>query len=1006
MPETRVLVAAAQAAASACVAATAVWVARSTTTHHLPTAVHAAFGLWVLAFVLLVQSGEALLGVLRLRTTRLDVAPPLPLPSAAWHALETPAVLAVLGCNASGLSDTEAAVRLREHGLNELAKPPAPPPLVFKLLEEVHEPTQQLLQFIGVLFAFFGERTEAVFALSVIAAACVAETATEARAKAAVRSLARAAPALTLVLRSGGAQSVPTASVVTGDVLLLRAGYGVPADARVLTSRGLAADEATLTGESVPSAKGAAACAPLTPLAERHSVVHAGTRVVRGSGTAVVVATGAGCAGSTAAHATSRSRVKQPMTAHQAVLSSVAGWLTLASVAAAVAATLLGHFRAGAPWPAAALSGLALAFATVPEELPLLAAAVLALGSARLAARCGAFATSLRALERLADVDTVLADKTGTLTTGTLRLAGLLLPAEEGGDEATSLVWLPVGADGRLPPDVPAAARAVAAWDASAEEPGGGATTDPFELAVDAARRDGRAPSRHHQSSTAEICFIPFDATTKVSGVVHADGGGAIRGAPDALLRSSKALATAAAQRQLDAAAAAGLRTLGVARLLPLSASTEAQQLIEDAASLAAAVSSRSVVLSAVFCFEDPLRIEARAAVAACSRAGVRVLVATGDLPATAAAAAAAAGITSPTHALPAVHCGDAEAADPDGWAHAHVGRALSFCGSPVFARATPAHKVALVLALQSAKRTVLVTGDGANDAPALSAADVGVAAAGAADAARAAAGVSVLPPGDLGSVAAAIEQGRSLRSNLCAALAFYLGCKLAVVCLFAGSLLASPRAGAAFPLTPTQVLLAELYMDCGASLAFVALPPGRKTMREPPPRHGARLFDRKVAARTACVGATMLIAAGGGYVYGQTRMTCGGGLVAAQTCAFISWMLAQVPVAFFVATGGDAPATPPVAFAAWAAAAAVFVAAAASSSSFRRAAGLSRLAPADWAAVFACAWGGVLAMQLARLLLRNTCVVRADAVRQQAVENEGPHAPLLGGSPRLDSLV
>jgi hypothetical protein len=341
-----------------------------------------------------------------------------PRPARAWHAMRLGQLLAEAHAapapTKTGLSSAAAAERRAVQGPNalELSKPVT---VTAVLMRELHEPTLVLLQGVAVLYALIGDVHEALLALGINVAMILAEVATEHRAKRALQSLRGAAPSVARVLRDGTSQPVPRSDVVTGDTLVLRAGFEVAADARLLSATQLEADESRLTGESLPVHKeAAAAAAPTaaaaaaggvlptdTPLAERVNMVYAGSVVTRGRGKAVVVATGRDTElGRVLAAATGGGKVREPPTDTQALIHRLS--LALAGVALVVsvlgaALGLLQH----APWQEVVLTALSLAFATIPEELPILVAASLAVGASNLSS-ADVYVKKLRAMESLA----------------------------------------------------------------------------------------------------------------------------------------------------------------------------------------------------------------------------------------------------------------------------------------------------------------------------------------------------------------------------------------------------------------------------------------------------------------------------------------------------------------------------------------------------------------------------------------------------------------------------
>ncbi len=401
----------------------------------------------------------------------------------AFHAAAADDVFDALGSSRAGLDDRDAAHRLEVHGPNTVAYRRRES-LVEELFESVTEPLQLLLIAVGVLSALWGEVRDGIAIFVVIDAVATTEAFSERRAHRALAALHALAAPTARVRRDGTTRDMPTAEVVPGDVVVLTAGDVVAADARVVEAVGLAADESALTGEPVPAAKGPSAVAPDTPLGARTSMVYAGTAVVAGTGSAVVVATGA----TSELGRLARMVVEEdePETPLQRSMRELAGAILLAAIAASVIVPAIGVAR-GQPVKDMVLAGLTLAFATIPEELPILITLLVAVGGRRLA-RQGALLRRLRSGEALGATTVVVTDKTGTLTHNQLRLDRVV------GDRAAVLR---VAAAARPPDDT--------------------ALTDPIEVALaQAAGHDG--------DRTGEVvAHHPFDPDRKRMSVVRRD---------------------------------------------------------------------------------------------------------------------------------------------------------------------------------------------------------------------------------------------------------------------------------------------------------------------------------------------------------------------------------------------------------------------------------------------------------------------------------------------------
>lgn len=913
------------------------------------------FGLFVFAGVACLLAANALVKPIeQLCASRGAATAPTapPVQHRPWHALDATACAATVEAPPDGLPAHVAAARLRDAGENVLTFR-FTGSLWRALLKEVHEPQQMLLLLVAVLYALIGEIEEAGLALAVIALMMLAEVVTEYRAKRALASLQTAAPQYARVLRDGVAVTVHRATVVPGDTVLLQAGYEVPADVRLIACAQLQVDESRLTGESVPVVKQTSVLLQDgTPLAERSNMAYAGCVVSRGRGRGIVVATGVRSELGQVLASVRSAKGREKRTALAVLLKALARTLTYVAIAASVLGGLLGLIKS-LPWQEILLIILSLAFATIPEELPILIAAVLAVGAQALGAR-NVFVKRLRAMEALANVDVVLTDKTGTLTLNRLHVASVLLARDTSAVDACSVNGATASSG---------LSSLLDAWRRSADDGSSTSisTNDPFDAAVLAAFAPaGEAGVAHAVADATQrrTCDAwdavklrmtveePFDPVRKLAvrayGPVASDTAEYavvyLKGAPESVLAccthvmtsgdggvdmlqlDADISATTSAPRQLfmaaiDAAASRGLRMVAYARGISPTV-TACESLLDEMMSL------RTMCMVGVLCYEDPLRPEVAAAVGTCAAAGVHVVMVTGDHPQAAAAIARQAGLlpAGPQSHPVVVHCTQAEAAHADdspasaavapadievGIAvNPHATRAAAWADSDaardalVFARATPAHKLQLVEAYQRRGHVVVVTGDGVNDAPALAAADVGIAVQDATDVAREACAMVVVD-GDFSSLVMALREGRRLFDNLVDALAFYLGAKLGLIVLFiAGTIWDG------FPLAPVQVIVLELYMDLGASLAFVAEPAAAGIMSRPPRKREAAFFDAIMIARIVAGGASMAACVLGGYGWGLR--VSGGDLPTAQTMSFVCWLLGHVTLALNMRTATD----------------------------------------------------------------------------------------------------
>jgi Ca2+-transporting ATPase len=736
------------------------------------------------------------------------------------------------------LNELEAARRRERFGPNRLSEEERKSPLA-ELVESLREPLQLLLIAVGVLSAIFGELRDAIAIFVIIGAVAAIETLTELRARRALEALRRLAAPTGRVLREGRVRELPVEELVPGDVVALEAGDVVPADCRVRQASGLAADESALTGEAVPAAKSEAPVATEAPLAERRSMLYAGTAVVSGEGHALVVATGR----STVLGELGRlvATGKEPQTPLQRSMAELARAILVVAIAASVLVPLVGFLR-GQPFTQMLLAGLTLAFATIPEELPILVSVLLAVGGRRLARR-HALLRRLRAGETIGAVTVVVTDKTGTLTENRLRLARVDGERETILEAALATQSLPEG-DGRV--------------------------RDPLERALAEAANVASAPLG------TVVASFPFDPERKrMSRVWRTDGGLVVyaKGAPEAILAccavgDEERLAQA---RRVDALAGEGLRLIALAR----RRAEESPQSADEA--------ERELHYLGLAAFDDPLREGVPEAVAALRRAGVATIVVTGDHPRTAAAVARRAGLSSGTLLL-----GGSELERMD---EAELAQRL--VDGAIVARATPQDKLRIVRLLQDRGEIVAVTGDGVNDAPALQAANVGIAMGKrGTDLAREAADL-VLTDDAYPTIAAAVEGGRTIASQLRRAVAFYLGAKVALVSVLFVPLALGMRA----PFTPVQIVLLELFMDLGASVAFVSEPAAPEAMRRPPRDPARRFLDQAELRAILLVAAALFVGVLGAFLAVHER----DGAVYAVVAAFAAWLIGHAVVAWSV---------------------------------------------------------------------------------------------------------
>jgi len=760
-----------------------------------------------------------------------------------------------------GLSDEEAAARLQSEGPNELPGEKRRGTLAL-VLGLAREPMLALLIGAGVLYLVLGDLREALtllFFVAVVATITIVQERKTENALAALRDLASPRAA---VIRGGRKLRIAGREVVRGDLVLLAEGDRVPADARVLDAASLELDQSLLTGESAPLRKSRAGDGNPTgrPGDADDAQVWAGTLVVRGRALCEVTATGPrtemGRLGAALAHAGAGGADEQ--TALVRELHRLVR--IIATVGVTVSALLVVAVGlSGAGWVRALLAGIALAMAVLPEELPVILTVFFAIGAWRIAKR-RVLVRRPAAIEALGAATVLCSDKTGTLTENRMRVARLWAPGLAA--EAAVVV-------GRERTELPEAVHPVVEYGilASQRDP-----FDPMEIALKALGERDLAGTEHHHETYRLVREYPLEPPLLSMAEVWRDPASgdalviAAKGASETIadlchLDGAKAALVDAATRSM---AAAGLRVLGVARARARHAGPaprDGVRAVTDERSLPDGQHDFAFELVGLVGLEDPLRPGVAAAVAECARAGVRVVMITGDGPDTARAIARQAGLLLDTN-------DDAEAivTGPELEALDDAALAERAARAHVFARVRPEEKLRIVRALSSRGEVVAMTGDGVNDAPALKAAQIGVAMGGrGSDVAREAAGL-VVTDDDFTSIVGAVRLGRRIFDNLRKAVAYVVAVHVPI----AGLALVPIVLGWPAVLSPIHIVFLELSIDPACSIAFEAEPEERDVMERPPRPAATRVLDRRTTILSLAQGGTLLAAALGAFWLGR----------------------------------------------------------------------------------------------------------------------------------------
>ena len=803
----------------------------------------------------------------------------------AWHTLEADETLNHLQTDLQrGLATTEAEQRLQRFGTNELIDRGGVSPWRI-LWSQVTSIMVVILIVAGVIAAILGDVEDTVVILALVIINTLIGFTQEYRAERSMAALKQMAVPSVRVRRDGKVQEIPAPQLVPGDIVLEEAGNRIPADGRLLQSAGLQVQEATLTGESVPTTKRATALADADiALGDRRNMVYMGTEVTTGRAEFVVTSTGMHTELGKIADLIQN--VVSEETPLQRRLDQLGKQLAVLAVAIVALVFVLGIFR-GDSIELLLLTAISLAVAAVPEGLPATVTIALSLGAQRMLQR-NALIRKLPAVETLGSVTTICSDKTGTLTENRMTVTVLDIAGtkvELQGEKA-----LPIPDLHDKPGLAFLLAGAALCNDAQpridgAEDPDD-ILGDPTEVAlVVAGNRQGMNKS-HLDHVFPRVAEDPFDSDRKRMTTLHrrpnaetiASAQGQIaallgdlnqvgestycaftKGAVDGLLDIASdawlddrvvPLDDTLRQRILDAnadMAANGLRVLGVGyRLL--------DEIPDEVDAGNAGVLEKNLVIVGMIGMIDPARPEVRDAVAMCKEAGIRVKMITGDHPATAVAIARELGISEEGgRSIIGVDLNQMEDQE--------LTDALQEVD--VFARVAPEHKLRIVKSLQSNGQIVAMTGDGVNDAPALKQAEIGVAMGITGTDVTKEAGDMVLRDDNFATIVAAVREGRVVYANIRKFIRYLLTGNVAEIIV----MLITPFFGMPLALLPLQILWINLLTDGLPALALGIEPAERDIMRQPPRSPTESILGRGMGWQIGISGVFLaILSAGVGY--------------------------------------------------------------------------------------------------------------------------------------------
>ncbi|WHZ14960.1 MAG: P-type Ca(2+)-transport ATPase [Nitrospira sp.] len=754
-----------------------------------------------------------------------------------WHTLTTEALEQELQSDMdTGLTVSEAQHRLATVGPNELQEAAPPSPLKI-FLSQFTSLIVWVLISAAAVSGLLQEWIDAGAILAIIVLNAILGFVQEFRAERSLAALKRLTVATAGVIRDGTAQAIPASQLVSGDLIQIEAGDRVPADSRIVYATGLQTQEASLTGESTPVAKSAESILQTeVPLGDRHNMLFMGTIIVSGKGRALVTATGAQTElGKIAALMHREVQAEQEETPLQRRLEHLGHTLLWLSLGIVVVVFLLGALR-GVPLVTMFLTAVSLAVAAIPEGLPAVVTITLALGVTRMVKR-HVLIRRLPAVETLGSTTVICSDKTGTLTKNEMTVITLYQ-----GGEIFTVTGEGYAPDGEIrsdsePMTPPLKSGLMTLLRASVLCNGAELRLeaflwkivgDPTEGALLVAAAKAGLTKNDLEQENPWLGEVPFDSERKKMTMVRRTPSGPVafvKGAPDVLLRDCHAWLTRggdiqpltdAIRQEITATnqrfASHALRVLGVA-IRPLD---QIPDVYEDKSL------EHDLVFLGLVGMKDPIRPEAKAAVEACRAAGIRTVMITGDHKDTAGAIAKELGLMEP----------DAQAisgAELNQLSDEELRDRVKTAA--VYARVTAEHKLRVVRAWKQQGAVVAMTGDGVNDAPALKAADIGVAMGiSGTDVTKEAADM-VVTDDNFASIAAAVEEGRAIYDNIRKSVYYLLSCNISEILL----MLLSTLFGLPLPLLPVQILWINLVTDGLPALALAVDPADTGLMQRPP---------------------------------------------------------------------------------------------------------------------------------------------------------------------------
>jgi Ca2+-transporting ATPase len=808
-----------------------------------------------------------------------------------WHNLSVQEAIAKLDSNANGLSSDVAARRINEFGYNELEEEGKISPWLL-LLEQFKNILIIILLIAVVISAWLGEVVDAIVIFIIILFAAGLGFIQEYRAERAIQALKKMAAPFASVIRGGEEKEIPSRELVPGDVIIIRTGDRIPADARIIEDVNLRTDEAALTGESVAVDKAVEPIKGEADLGDRLNMIYTGTAAVYGRCKAVVVGTGLNTEfGTIAGLLRGVTHDKTPL---QINLDKMGKWIAIAALVLCFVLAVMGILR-GHPPLEMLIWGVSLAVAAVPEALPAVVTISLALGVNRMVKR-HALIRKLPAVETLGSTTVICSDKTGTLTQDQMTLRKIWVDGKiidisgsgydpEGSfsikedviDHARDQYLLKYLKAARMCTDTKLLNNA-GRWTIKG---------DPTEGALIVAGVKAGLKIEEATGSNTRIGEIPFTSESKrmiavyrePDGIMAYSNGAAevILGACDYVYRDGQVIpldetGKASIAAVIHEMATSALRVLGTAyKKLP-----EEFNLDHSAGT--------EMVFLGLGGMIDPPRPEVKDAIETCNKAGIKTVMITGDHKLTAVAIARELGILKGGKAL--------SGNDLNAMSQKELEDLVE--SIDVYARVSPEHKLRVVEALASKGYVVAMTGDGINDAPALKKADIGIAMGiKGTDVTKEAADM-ILTDDNFTSIVAAVEEGRAIFGNIKKYLVYLLSSNIGEILLMVVAVLFGPLIGiqsGILPLIAIQILYVNLATDGLMALALSVDPHSKDIMSEKPHPHGQSIFNRPVVSFMVMAGLWTCIVPLIAFIW---ALNAGKSVVEAQCICFVTLIIIQ----------------------------------------------------------------------------------------------------------------